>query len=105
MSQSLVAGDEKVILFGSRMDLHSDKQWLSGSEARWGIFLYQGQRAEAKLVDWLIRVQWWEVCVHLSIILCNVEAVSSHILTVEEGERLEERTKIGVGWVLRWTDW
>lgn len=63
--------------------LHSDKQRLSGSEARWGVFLHQGQSAETKLVDRFIRVQWREVSVYLAIILSNVEAVGVHILTVE----------------------
>lgn len=62
---------------------HSDKQRLSGSKARWGVFLHQGQSAETKLVDWLIGVEWREVSVHLAIILRNVEAVGVHILTVE----------------------
>lgn len=62
---------------------HSDKERLPGSEARWGVFLHQGQGAETKLVDWLIGVQWGEIGVHLAIILGNVEAVGINILTVE----------------------
>lgn len=66
---------------------HSDKERLPGSEARWGVFLHQGQGAETKLVDWLIGVQWGEIGVHLAIILSNVEAVGINILTVERCDK------------------
>lgn len=63
--------------------LHSDEQRLSGAQARWRVFLHQGKRAETKLVDWLIGVQWREVSVHFAIIFRNMKAVGVHILTTE----------------------
>ena len=67
--------------------LHSYKERLLGSQAGRGVLLHQGQGAEAKLVDGLIGVQRGEVCVHLAVVLGDVEAVQVHVLAVEEGER------------------
>lgn len=75
------------------VNIHSDKQRLSGGEARRGVLLHQGQSAETKLMDWLIGVQRGEVCVHLTIILSNVKAVGIHVFTVEK-KREEHSTEL-----------
>lgn len=70
----------------SLLHSHPDKQGLPGGQSRGGVLLHQSQGAEAELVDGLVRVQRREVCVHLAIILCDVEAVGVHVLTAERAE-------------------
>lgn len=35
-------------------------------------------------MDWLIGIKWWEISIHLTIILSNVKAIGLHILTVSK---------------------
>lgn len=69
---------------------HSNKEWLFGCQTRRWILFNQGQSTEAKLMNGLIGIQWGEICVNLPIILSNMQAVGTDIVTERKTKKVSE---------------
>lgn len=60
--------------------VYSDKERLFCCQAGRGVLFNQRQSAEAKLVNGLVGIQRWEICVNLTIVLSNMEAVGTDVV-------------------------
>jgi hypothetical protein len=74
---------------------HSNKERLFGGQTRRGVFFNQGQSTEAKLMNGLIGIQWRKIRVDLPIILSNMQAVGTDIVTENKTIKASECCRKG----------
>lgn len=82
---------------------HSNKEGLFGCQTRRRILFHQGQSTEAKLMNGLIGIQRWEICVYLPIILSNMQAVGTDIVTERKTTQANEYCRKGHAAQMAWS--
>lgn len=74
---------------------HSNKERLFCCQAGRGVLFNQCQSAEAKLVNGLIGIQGWKICVNLTVVLSNVETVGIDVIAETNKKRVRLGGKLG----------
>lgn len=74
---------------------HSNKERLFGGQTRGGVLFNQGQSTEAKLMNGFIGIQRREIRVHLPIILSNMQAVGTDVVTESKTRKASECCREG----------